>query len=97
MRRVPDCADEDEMVTMRPHPASSMSGTAACRQWNVPVRLTATMRSHCSAVMSRKVAEPFDPGAGDHDLHPAEARADLVQRGVDGPAVAHVDLRCRRR
>ena len=52
MRAAPDCALDDEIVTMRPQPAASMSGTAACRQWNVPVRLTASMRSHASSVMS---------------------------------------------
>ena len=29
-----------------------MSGIAACTQWNVPVRFTASIRSHCSSVMS---------------------------------------------
>ena len=61
MRRVPDWADDDEMVTMRPHPASIMSGTAACRQWKVPVRLTAIMRSHASGVMSRNSVKPSIP------------------------------------
>ena len=37
----PDCALCDEIVTMRPQPASSMSGTAAWMQVKVPVRLTA--------------------------------------------------------
>ena len=61
MRRVPDWADDDEMVTMRPHPASIMSGAAACRQWKVPVRLTAIIRSHASAVMSRNSVKPSIP------------------------------------
>ena len=38
-----------------------MSGTAAWRQWKVPVRLTAIMRSHVSASMSRKSANPSMP------------------------------------
>ena len=46
---------------MRPHLASIMSGTAACRQWKVPVRLTAIMRSHASAVMSRNSVKPSIP------------------------------------
>src|SRR5207248_2356739 len=52
---------DDEIVTMRPQPAASMSGTAACRQWNVPVRLTASMRSHASGLMSVKVANSSTP------------------------------------
>ena len=48
----PDCALDDEMVTMRPQPAASMSGIAACTQVKVPVRFTARMRSQRSAVMS---------------------------------------------
>src|SRR5260370_18739290 len=54
MRRAPDCALDDEIVTMRPQPAASMSGTAACTQWKVPVRFTASMRSPCDGVMSVK-------------------------------------------
>ena len=61
MRRVPDWADDDEMVTMRPQPASIMSGTAAWRQWKVPVRLTAIMRSQASALISRKSTNPSMP------------------------------------
>ena len=52
MLGAPDWALDDEMVTMRPQPASTMSGTASCTAVNVPVRLTAMMRSHFSAVIS---------------------------------------------
>ena len=38
-----------------------MSGTAACRQWNVPVRLTARMRSQLSIVMSVKDSNASRP------------------------------------
>ena len=48
----PDCALDDEMVTIRPHPAATMSATANWRQVNVPVRFTAISRSHFSGVMS---------------------------------------------
>src|SRR5260370_1136985 len=56
-----DCALADEMVTIRPHPAASMSGTAACRQWNVPVRLTARIRAHASGVISVNAANSSNP------------------------------------
>ena len=39
---------------MRPQPASIMSGIAAWIAWKVPVRLTASIRSQVSAVMSVK-------------------------------------------
>ena len=45
MYGAPDCALEEEIVTMRPHPASIMSGRAAWMQVNVPVRFTARIRS----------------------------------------------------
>ncbi len=61
MRRVPDWAEEEEMVTILPHPASIMSGTTAWRQWNVPVRLTAIIRSQASALISRKSSNPSMP------------------------------------
>ena len=45
----PDWALDEEMVTMRPQPAASMSGTAAWTQAKVPVRFTAMIRSQLSA------------------------------------------------
>ena len=74
MLGAPDCALDDAMVTMRPQPAASMSGTAACTQVNVPVRLTAMIRSHVSGVMSSTGVERLDAGAGDEDLDRARAR-----------------------
>ena len=76
---------------MRPHPASIMSGTAAWRQWKVPVRLTAIMRSHASAVMSRKSAKPSIPALGHHDLDRPEGGPHRVEGGLDGGPVADVD------
>ena len=61
MRLAPDCALDDEIVTMRPQPAATMSGIADCRQWNVPVRFTASMRSHASSVMSVNVWNSSKP------------------------------------
>ena len=70
----PDCALDEAMVTMRPHPASSMSGTAAWTQAKVPVRLTAMIRSHASGVMS---------ASGVNDSMPA-----LVTRIPTGPSAS---------
>ena len=77
---------------MRPQPAASMSGTAACTQVKVPVRLTARIRSHFSAVMSSSGVERLDAGAGDEDLDRTELGADPRERGVDRRAVGDVDL-----
>ena len=57
---------------MRPQPAASMSGTAACTQWNVPVRFTASMRSHDSSGDVGERLEAVDARARDHDLDGAE-------------------------
>ena len=91
MRRVPDWAEDEEMVTMRPHPASIMSGTTAWRQWKVPVRLTAIIRSHAAASISRKPANPSMPALVTMIPIGPKAVADLVERGVDGGPVTDVD------
>ena len=88
----PDWALDDEIVTMRPQPAASMSGTAAWTQVNVPVRLTAMIRSHFSGVMSAQRIEGLDARAGDEDLDGPELGADLRERGVDRLPVGDVDL-----
>jgi hypothetical protein len=49
------------MFTMRPHFSSSMSGTTAWQQSNVPVRLTAMMRFQTSAVILRNELKPSIP------------------------------------
>ena len=51
-----------------PNRAASMSGIAAWRQWNVPVRFTAIMRSHVSARDVGERRELVEPGARHHDL-----------------------------
>ena len=91
MLAAPDCALDDEMVTMRPHPADSMSATAACRQWNVPVRLTARTRPRLGCDLGER-GELVQPCARDHDLDGAELCADLAQRFVDRRTVGDVDL-----
>src|SRR5262245_7563402 len=59
----PDCALDDEIVTIRPQRAATMSATAACRQWNVPVKLMARVRSQVSAVMLVKGSKDSRPAA----------------------------------
>ena len=49
------------MVTMRPQPAASMSGTAAWTHVKVPVRLTAMILSHFSAVISSRGSKDSTP------------------------------------
>ena len=61
MRGWPPWALDDEMFTIRPHPSSIMSGTTAWQQSKVPVRLTARMRFHFSAVILRKGSNPSRP------------------------------------
>ena len=92
MLGAPDWALDDEMVTMRPQPAASMSGTAAWTQVNVPVRLTAMMRSQVSGGDVEQRVEGLDAGAGDEDLDGPELGADLGERGVDRCPVGDVDL-----
>ena len=67
MSGCPPWALEDEMLTMRPQPASIMSGTTAWQQWNVPVRLTSRIRFHFSAVIDRNGPKPVDAGVVDQD------------------------------
>ena len=61
MRGWPPWALEDEMLTIRPHCSSIMSGTTAWQQSKVPVRLTAKMRFHFSEVIERKGSKPSRP------------------------------------
>lgn len=48
----PVCALDDEMVRMRPKPASIMSGIASWMQWNVPVRFTSIIFCQSSTLIS---------------------------------------------
>lgn len=54
MLGAPTCALMDEIVTIRPHLAAIMSGMASWMQWNMPVRLTSSMRCHSATVISTK-------------------------------------------
>src|SRR3954454_3189108 len=44
----PEWVLDDEMLTMRPQPASIMSGNTAWMQWNTPLRLTSITRCQSS-------------------------------------------------
>src|SRR5205807_9231702 len=57
----PPWALDEEMLTIRPQPASIMSGTTAWQQSNVAVRLTARIRFHFSALIERKRSKPWSP------------------------------------
>src|SRR5438270_2149246 len=49
------------MLTMRPQPSSSMSGTTAWQQLKVPVRLTARIRFQSSRLIFRNGSKPWSP------------------------------------
>ena len=57
----PRWALDDEIITMRPQPASIMSGSATWQQWNVPVRFTSITRCHACGVSSSDGAQPTMP------------------------------------
>ena len=52
MYGAPEWVLDDEMLTMRPQPASIMSGSTAWMQWKTPLRLTSMTRCHRSNVTS---------------------------------------------
>jgi hypothetical protein len=76
MLGAPDWALEDEIVTMRPHPAAIMSGTANCTQVKVPVRFTADPFPLLGGDVEHRV-EGFDSCTGDKDCD----RPELVPHG----------------
>ena len=85
MRGAPDCALEDEIVTIRPHFAASMSGTAACTQWKVPVRLTAIMRSHAATLILVKDSNASSPAlVYDRDATGNVAPKRIIRNGPKG-------------
>src|SRR6478736_689964 len=48
----PECVLDEEMLTMRPQPASIMSGSTAWTQWKTPLRLTSMTRCQSSNEIS---------------------------------------------
>ena len=97
MYGAPDCALDDEIVTMRPQPASIMSGSAAWMQANVPVRFTARIRAHVSWVMSSAASNDSMPA----DVTTHADRPELGPHPVEGVVhrrpVGDVDLDARAR
>src|SRR5436190_1222681 len=61
MNGCPPWALDDEMLTIRPQPSSSISGTTAWQQLNVPVRLTSRMRFQSSRLIFRNGSNPWRP------------------------------------
>src|ERR1700742_1810045 len=70
------------MLTMRPQPASSMSGSTAWVQWKTPLRLTSTTFDHSSSVMFVKRRNPERPAAFTRIVTGPNG-ADRGQGGVD--------------
>ena len=92
MLGAPDCALDDEMVTIRPQPPASMSGTAAWTQLNVPVRFTAMIRVPLLGCDLEERVEGFDAGAGHEDARPDRARRGPGRRPLDRTPVGDVDF-----
>src|SRR5579885_818441 len=61
MLRAPCWVLDEEMLTIRPQPAASMSGTMARAHRNGPLRLTRIIRSHISSVRSKSGQKPLMP------------------------------------
>ena len=63
MYGVPECVLDDEMFTIRPQPASIMSGSTAWIMWKTPCRFTLTMRCQSSNEILRNGLNPSTPAA----------------------------------
>ena len=70
----PECVLDDEMLTMRPQPASIMSGSTAWMQWKTPLRLTSMTCCQSSNVRSVKRLKRSSPGGVDQDGDRTELR-----------------------
>ena len=57
----PRWALDDEIITIRPQPASSMSVTATWQQWKVPVRFTSMSRCQDCTLISVNGDQPTAP------------------------------------
>ena len=86
----PECALEDEMLTIRPQPASTMSGSTACTQWNTPLRLTSMTCRQSSNERSVNRLKRSIPAAFTRMVTGAELFSDGAQRSVDRGAVGDV-------
>ena len=63
MPATPECVLDELMFTIRPQPASTMSGSTAWQQWKTPLRLTLITRCQSSKEMSAKREKPSSPAA----------------------------------
>ena len=63
MNGCPECVLDEEMLTIRPQPASIMSGSTAWTQWKTPFRLTSTTCCQSSKVMSVNRLKRSSPAA----------------------------------
>ncbi len=78
------------MLTMRPQPASTMSGSTACTQWNTPLQVDV---DDVLPVVERQIGESleaFHPRGVHQDGDRTELFPDCGQRGVDRSAVGDV-------
>ena len=88
----PDCALDDEMVTMRPQPGGEHVGD---RGLHAVERAGEVDREDPVPLLGGDVGERverLDARAGDEDLDRTELGADARERGVDRRAVGDVDL-----
>jgi hypothetical protein len=95
MYGVPEWVLDDEMFTMRPQPASVISGNTAWMQWNTPFRFTSTTFRHSSKVISVKRLNPSKPAAftrivtGPNCARIAASAASTCPRSVTSPVFAN--------
>ena len=75
---------------MRPHPASSMSGSTAWIMWKTPLRLTSITRCQSANSMWANRLNPSRPAALTRTVTGPSLLADARQRGVDLRAVGDV-------
>ena len=86
----PECVLDDEMLTMRPQPASIMSGRTAWMQWKTPLRLTSMTRCQRSNDDVVERLEASRPAALTRIGHRPELGANAGQCLVDLGAVRDV-------
>ena len=93
MRAAPDCALDDEIVTIRPQRACEHVGNGGLQAVERAGEVDGEDALPALDRDVRKGLERVETGAGDHDLDGSELRAHLVEGSVDGSAVGDVGLR----
>ena len=98
LERVPGpCALDEAMFTMRPQPASIMSGTTAWQQSNVPIRFTAITRWKRLRARSRGTSRTARcPRCSPRIVAAPRPIPHLGDRGVDPRPVGDVDGQAER-